>query len=254
MFERSFLPPGRTARPWTVLVSFAGQMALVGLAVLVPLIYNETLPAARLIDILLAPTPPPGRPTESSPPKMLKMVAKAPPRAITEHGLIAPATVPSKVALLIEEPLETAPTSYGEAGVPGGIGTATSLGNSALARMIESIPKPAEPPPAALPKPETPPVIRRIVVGGLVQAAKLISQPLPVYPALARQARISGVVKLHALIGADGAIANLRLISGHPLLAPAAMEAVKKWRYQPTLLNGNPVEVDTEVSVTFALN
>ncbi len=85
-------------------------------------------------------------------------------------------------------------------------------------------------------------------------AAKLIRQPRPVYPPEAKAAGISGVVKLSAIIAADGTVANLQVISGHPLLVPAALEAVKQWVYQPTLLNGSPVEVKTEISVNFTLS
>ena len=93
----------------------------------------------------------------------------------------------------------------------------------------------------------------RIRLGGQVQAAKIISQPQPVYPALARQARIQGDVVLHAIIGKDGRVNELQVISGHPSLVKAAFDSVKQWRYQPTLLNDQPVEVDTTITVTFVL-
>jgi TonB family protein len=94
----------------------------------------------------------------------------------------------------------------------------------------------------------------RIQIGGNVQADMLIYGPKPEYPALAKQAHISGVVHLHAFIGKDGAMQSLGVIPpAHPLLAPAAVEAVKQWRYKPTLLNGQPVEVETTVDVTFLL-
>ncbi|MBK5290627.1 MAG: energy transducer TonB, partial [Acidobacteriia bacterium] len=86
-----------------------------------------------------------------------------------------------------------------------------------------------------------------------VQAARLIRQPKPAYPPLARQARIQGVVRFTAVIGKDGAIANLQLISGHPLLVQSAQDAVKQWVYQPTLLNSEPVEVITQIDVNFTL-
>ena len=105
--------------------------------------------------------------------------------------------------------------------------------------------------PPAAPKPVTP---QRIRVGGNVQQAKLIRQPKPIYPPLAKQARISGVVRLNAIIGKDGTIQNLTVASGHPLLVPAAMEAVKQWVYQPTLLNNDPVEVVTQIDVNFTLS
>jgi TonB family protein len=94
----------------------------------------------------------------------------------------------------------------------------------------------------------------RIKIGGSVQQVKLIRQPHPVYPPDAKAARIQGTVKLSAIIGKDGAVQNLEVLSGHPLLVPAALEAVKLWVYQPTLLNGNPVEVVTQIDVNFTLS
>jgi len=99
-----------------------------------------------------------------------------------------------------------------------------------------------------------PPPPHRIRVGSNVQKAKLVQQPAPVYPPLAMQARVSGVVRLNAIIGRDGAVQNLTVASGHPLLVPAAMEAVKQWVYAPTLLNGQAVEVDTQIDVNFELS
>ena len=90
-------------------------------------------------------------------------------------------------------------------------------------------------------------------VGGAVQAAKLIHQVRPAYPPLAKQARIQGTVRLQAVIARDGSIQNLVLASGHPLLVPSAMEAVRQWRYSPTTLNGETVEVLTQIDVNFTL-
>jgi TonB family protein len=95
---------------------------------------------------------------------------------------------------------------------------------------------------------------QRIRVGGSVQAMNLIKQPRPVYPPLAKQARIQGIVRLIAIIGRDGTVQNLEVESGHPLLVPAAMEAVKEWVYKPTLLNGQPIEVLTQIDVAFTLS
>ena len=94
---------------------------------------------------------------------------------------------------------------------------------------------------------------RAYAVGGAVQDAKLVNRVQPIYPPLARQTRISGTVKLHAIIGKSGAVEQLQVVSGHPLLVQAALDAVRQWRYQPTLLNGEPVEVDTEIDVIFSL-
>jgi len=97
------------------------------------------------------------------------------------------------------------------------------------------------------------------VVGGVrvsqgVSQGLLIKKVQPAYPPLARQARIQGQVLLQAEISKDGAIQNLRLISGHPMLAPSAIEAVKQWRYKPYYLNGEPVEVETQITVIFSLS
>ena len=92
------------------------------------------------------------------------------------------------------------------------------------------------------------------LVGGAVQQSKLISQPRPVYPPEAKAAGVQGVVRLKATIATDGTIKNLELIEGHPLLAPAAMDAVKQWVYEPTLLAGNPVEVITQIDVNYTLS
>jgi TonB family protein len=98
---------------------------------------------------------------------------------------------------------------------------------------------------------EQPPM--RIKIGGAVQQVKLIKQPKPVYPAEAKAQRVQGKVELGAIIAKDGTIQHLEVLSGHPLLVPAALEAVKQWVYQPTLLNGNPVEVQTQVDINFTL-
>lgn len=108
------------------------------------------------------------------------------------------------------------------------------------------------PPPPAAHKPDKP--SGPIPVGGRVQAARLTKQVVPAYPALAKTARISGTVRLQGIIGKDGAIKNLQLLRGHPLLVQAALEAVRQWVYKPTLLNGEAVEVIAPIDVIFTLN
>jgi TonB family protein len=93
----------------------------------------------------------------------------------------------------------------------------------------------------------------KIQVAAEVQQMKLVSAPPPDYPPLARQARIQGAVKLSVVIGLDGTAQNISVLSGHPLLVPAALEAVKHWTWQPTALNGRPTEIQTEVDVNFTL-
>jgi TonB family protein len=128
--------------------------------------------------------------------------------------------------------------------------TTNSTGEATLLIMAPG----ASPPVASQTAPPPPSGdTKRITIGGSVQQSKLISQPKPVYPPLAKQAKISGVVQLQAIISKDGTMQNLTVISGHPLLIPAALEAVKQWVYQKTLLNGEPVEVITQIDVNFTL-
>jgi len=94
----------------------------------------------------------------------------------------------------------------------------------------------------------------RIRLGGTVQSAQLISRVQPLYPDDARKARVQGTVRLHVIIGKDGSIEQMEVASGHPMLVQAAIDAVRQWRYRPTLLNGEPVEVDTTIDVIFMLN
>jgi TonB family protein len=119
-------------------------------------------------------------------------------------------------------------------GVPGGV-------TGGIVGGIPSVTPPADMP-------------RRIHIGGNVQQANLISQPKPVYPPLAKQAHVSGVVHLQAIIGKEGNVIDLAVISGHPLLIPSAMEAVRQWVYRTTLLNGEPVEVVTQIDVNYTLS
>ena len=93
--------------------------------------------------------------------------------------------------------------------------------------------------------------VKRVRVGSQAQAAKLAFQPKPEYPALARTSRVQGTVRLEVVVANDGTVEKLRVLSGHPLLVEAAEAAVERWRYQPTVLNGSPIEVVTEVDVDF---
>src|SRR3989304_1265006 len=153
-----------------------------------------------------------------------------------------PPCTPKQVAKIIEEDIPD-PGGVGViGGVPGGIPGGQAGG--VLGGIIGGVGS-APPPPREAPK--------RIRVGGQVQAARVISQPRPSYPPLAKQARIQGVVRLQAIIAKDGTVQELQILSGHPLLVQSAQDAVRQWRYQPTLLNGEPVEVVTTIDVIFTL-
>jgi TonB family protein len=126
-----------------------------------------------------------------------------------------------------------------------------------LTLQIRAPEQPLAPPPVmaqalAPPAPDFP--VKSIRVGANVQQANLVSQEKPVYPPLAKAARVQGTVRFDATIGPDGTVQNLHVIEGPPLLVQAAMEAVQKWVYKPTLLNGNPVSVTTTIDINFTLS
>jgi protein TonB len=180
-------------------------------------------------------------------------VVKVIPRQFDAGRLMAPKTIPKEIAIIKEDELPPPAAAAGVVGgVPGGVpgGTVGGVIGGIIGSVPSAAPPPPPPPQVEEKKPATP---QRIRVGGNVQAAKLIRQPKPVYPPLARQARIQGTVRFTAIIGKDGTIQNLQLVSGHPLLVQAAQDAVKQWVYQPTLLNGEPVEVITQIDVNFTL-
>jgi TonB family protein len=110
------------------------------------------------------------------------------------------------------------------------------------------------PPPSVSATHDAGSLAERVPIAAGVSQGLLIAQVPPVYPALARQARISGAVVLRAVIGTDGAVEGLQLVTGHPMLAPAAIEAVKQWKYRPYVVNGSPVEVETTINVNFVLS
>jgi protein TonB len=161
---------------------------------------------------------------------------------IVNGALRTPTKIPQKVQMIKED---EAPPSMASAGVVGGVpgGIPGGQMGGVIGGIISSTP-------VAVPKVATP---QRVRVSQGVSSGLLIRRVQPNYPPLARQARIQGTVILHAVISKDGSITGLQLVSGHPMLAPAAIEAVKQWKYKPYLLNGEPVEVDTEVQVNFTL-
>ncbi|HYM09990.1 MAG TPA: energy transducer TonB [Bryobacterales bacterium] len=248
MFEQSLLDSQgtKTKTKYTVFVSFVLESLAIGVAILIPLIYTNTLPAYQLMSYLVAPPPPP----PPAPPPPVVKIQKIVPREFDAGKLMAPKVIPKKVKLIEESETPPANIAGVVGGVPGGM-PGGAIGG-VIGGIISSAPvAPPPPPKVEAPKPVTP---QRIRVGGNVQKANLINAPRPVYPPLAKQARIQGVVKLHAIIDKSGAIQQLTVVSGHPLLIPSALEAVKQWRYKPTLLNGEPVEVITEIDVNFTLS
>ena len=123
---------------------------------------------------------------------------------------------------------------------------------SEVRRFVTGSTAGAPPPPPPPPPPASAGERLRVAAG--VSQGNLLQQVPPEYPPLAREARIQGLVLLETIIGRDGRVQSARILTGHPLLAPAAADAVLQWVYRPTLLNGQPVEIVTTVSVTFSLN
>jgi periplasmic protein TonB len=222
-----------TNKTWTMFFSTLVQALILGVLVLLPLMHTEALPKAMLSIDLVAPLPPP-------PPSA--QLAKAPVRPgvrLIQSGILhEPIAIPKRVVF------------FNEPELPPDVTNSPSL-NGAFANIpgqgIIGSNGPALPTP---PKPIGP---TRIKQGGVVTAASVLSQTRPVYSTLARMAHIQGNVVLHAIIGKDGKVEQLEVISGHPLLVQSALDAVKQWVYKPTLLNGDPVEVDTTITVTFTM-
>ncbi len=243
MFEDSLLESGgrlKTKRGRTTTFAIILEIALIGVMVLMPLIFTEALPKQQLMTFLVAPPPPPPPPPPAAAPiKVVKQIQTD----IVNGALRTPTKIPQKVQMIKEE--DAPPPSMASAGVVGGVpgGIPGGQMGGVIGGIISSTP-------VAVPKVATP---QRVRVSAGVTSGLLIRKVQPNYPPLARQARISGTVVLRAVISKDGSIENLSLVSGHPMLAPAAIDAVKQWKYKPYLLNGEPVEVDTEVQVNFSL-
>jgi protein TonB len=245
MFEDSLIESGnklKTKRGVTTVFSFLLQMFLLGILILIPLIYTDALPKQQLMTFLVAPPPPPPPPPPpaAAPVKVVRQVQSD----LVNGQLRTPTKIPQKVQMIKEE--EAPPPEMATGGVVGGVpgGVPGGQMGGVIGGIISSTP-------VAVPKVATP---QRVRVSLGVSQGLLIKKVQPNYPPLARQARIQGTVLLQAEISKDGAIENLRLISGHPMLAPAAIEAVKQWRYKPYMLNGEPVAVETQVQVNFTLS
>ncbi len=243
MFEDSLIESGgklKTKRGRTSAVAFLVEVMIIGVMVLIPLIFTEALPKGQMMFLLVAPPPPPPPPPPAAAPvHVVKQIQSD----IINGELRTPTKIPKKVLENLKE--DEAPPQMAVTGVVGGVPGGVPGGS--MGGVIGSV---LSSTPVAVPKIATP---TRVRVSSGVSTGLLIRKVPPTYPPLARQARIQGVVILQAQISKEGNIQNLQLISGHPMLAPAAIEAVKQWKYKPYLLNGEPVEVDTQVQVNFTL-
>jgi len=241
MFEDCLFESGgrlKTKRLWTTMFSVVMQAFLIGIMILVPLIYTEALPKSMQMTFLMAPPPPPPPPPPAAAVQAVKVVQTD----IEEGRLRTPAKIPQKVAMIKEEEAPPPVSSMGGVmgGVPGGVPGGQMGG--VLGGILSST--------ASAPRLATP---QRIRVSQGVSEGLLVNKVTPPYPPMAKMARVQGAVILQAVISKNGSIENLRVVSGHPMLVQSALDAVKQWRYRPYLLNGEPVEVETQITVNFSL-
>ena len=249
-------PSARTQKPATLALSVVVHGALGAALVLIPLFQSQVLPQIPLFEPLRPPVGLGNRaiPVVGTP----KPASGASTKAPELSALIAPIVIPNKIALgevdgpstnLGYTPGIGGPGGPGAGGIP--FGDLFSLGATPPPLPPPPVPAPPPPPPVAEPVPTTP--VRRSQ--GVVQS-NLIHTVQPVYPRLAIATRTQGTVILEAVITREGTIdsSRLRVLTGNPLLDSAAIEAVQQWRYRPTLLSGQPVEVLTTITVNFKLN
>lgn len=228
-------------------MSAAVQALIISLLILIPLLTIKPLSVTAFADKLLTPPPPPPAPPHV---KVFTEDRKEKPREERkiDDKFTSPPEIPKFIPIPGVPEIPRGDKSGVEGGNPEGVptGTGRKIFPFPFPGPDEAAPPPPPPPPLPPPAPPS-----RIRVGGNVAAASLITQVKPVYPPLAKQARIQGVVVLEAEIDREGNITMLRVISGHPLLVPAALNAVREWKYRPTLLNGEPVPVLTTITVNF---
>ena len=217
-------------RSSTFFVSFVVHALMIGIAIVVPILATDALPQLRRSTTFVTVTPevpdlPPPAPTHG--PRVQRT-----PAAVQTIPLSAPPSIGEE---RIREPMDL---SFAEGAVPGGAGLA------GVALDAIAIPPPPPSPPPAAP----------VRVGGAVRPPQKVQHVAPVYPAIARSARVTGVVIIEALIAEDGSVRTIMVLRSIPLLDQAAVDAVRQWRFTPTLLNGMPVPVIMTVTVAFTLN
>jgi periplasmic protein TonB len=241
MFAESILETSwaqRTRRSWMTVTSFGLQALVIGLLLLLPLWKTVGVPTSRTLSTPISL----GR-TAAEPPQTAQASPAHPTQSNFQAGrFMQPSRIPTLISMTAEEP--SAPATIGAgtgiegAGLPGSsTGLPASLFNGSRS-VLPSAPAP---------------VVRTFRTSNMLEGS-LIRRVQPVYPPLARSARIQGSVVLFAVISKAGGIDNLRIVAGHPLLVPAAIDAVRQWRYRPYILNSEPIEVETQITVNFLLS
>ena len=223
----------------TFATSLLFHLGLIAVVVILPILLYNVMPepgaavkAFFVAPVDIAPPPPPPPPPPAAAARVVRPAA-AEPRPLEPTRFLAPIEVPDQI-----KPEETMDLGV-EGGVAGGVEGGVPGG--VLGGVVGGLPA-APPPPTK--------VVR---IGGAIVAPKLLKKVPPVYPALATQARISGNVIVEALVGMNGQVKSATIVHGLPLLDDAALAAVRQWRYQPLLLNGEPTEFILNVTVTFSL-
>ena len=246
MFANSVLEFGQQKKrqSFATVTSFILNCLAIGVLLIMPLAFPESLPKGQLLTFLVAPPPPPPPPPPAA--QVQRVVRQIQTDMMNTGQLRTPTRIPQRVQMIKEEDAPPPMPSVGGVvgGVPGGIP------GGQLGGVIGGIVNATN---AAVPKfiPVTP---QRVRISQGVTRGLLVQKVEPQYPTLARAARVQGDVVLSAVIDTNGQITNLQLVSGHPMLVPAAIAAVKQWRYKPYLLNGQPVEVETTITVIFSLS
>lgn len=243
MFETAFVGAGHPARrAWSVSTSLALQGLVLGGVLLAGILAPVAMPEAPELTIRV---PAPQLPKAVRVVPVTAAAAAAAQVFATTRRIFTPVHVPPRAATIVDLTDGLPIVGARTAGTSSDLGIPNSLGDP-----LPALAKPPEPPKAAAPA-EAP---RRVVIGGSVLAARIIDRPQPRYPPLAVQMRVEGVVLLHGVISKEGRVVKLEVRSGHPLLVRAALEAVERWRYQPTYLNQQPVEVEAPIEVRFVLS
>jgi len=238
MFEQSILVRQQTSKPWSVALSLAAELAGIGLLIVLPLVWTQSLPGLTLtkIGVWLAP------PHNEPPPQPAPRGPRPPVKPFPGGPVYIPHAFPPRPVQIVD----TAPPDVGNLrGVDSVPITGVPLDN-----LAPPAPKPPEPASVKKPAPVGPPPVVRV---SHLDPAKLLVKVIPQYPEIAKRTRTQGTVRLLGVIATDGTIQSLQVLSGHPFLVNAAVEAVRQWRYQPTVLNGQPVEVEAPIEVTFTL-
>jgi periplasmic protein TonB len=242
MFADSMLETSwaqRTRRSWTTLTSFGLQVVIIGLLLLLPLWKTIGLPAARTVSTPISL----GRVVVETAPAVRSGGPSAPQTNVLPVRFLQPSHIPTVIRMGGDNP--SAPPVSGPGGGIEGTGLPPGSGDGVLNALVggNAPALPAAPPPS---------VSRAFRTSSMLEGS-LIRRVQPVYPPLARTAHVQGSVLVYALISKAGTMENVHAISGHPMLVQAAIDAVSQWRYRPYILNSEPIEVETQITVNFYL-